>query len=919
MNKKKLMALILIASASASPLLAKENVYAANAKPDSSSMNDNSRSSNKGQVINVTTSLRVRSGAGTSHSTIGYLKNGQTISIKGKSGSWYKIDFENKTGYISEDFVKLLNGDTNQNNSQSKSKGKVINITSSLRMRSGAGTSHSTVAYLRNGQEFDILGKSGDWYKIKAEGKEGFVHKDYVKVISGNENNNNNTSNENKPTTVKGQGQVVNVETALRVRSKANTSSSIKGYIYNGDKVEVLEKTGNWYKIKKGNLEGYTSSDYIKITNSDNSNNKPEQKPDSKPDEKPTEIKGTGKVINITSSLNVRSGAGTNHGVVGTLHNGDSFDVIGKSGSWYKIKKGSLTGYISQDYVKYTPETEKPSEKPNEKPNEKPTEIKGTGKVINITSSLNVRSGASTSHSIVGTLHNGDSFDVIGKSGSWYKIKKGSMTGYVSQDFVKYTPEADKPSEKPDDKPEVTAKKGKVVNVTSSLNIRSGASTNHSVVGVLHEGDTFDISGKSGNWYKIKKGSVTGYVNEDYVKVIDDNGGDTSKPDDGNTSKPDEKPGTEDKTGVVNVSSSLNVRKDASTTSDVVGQLRNGDRVTIKGEKNGFYRIQTNSIKDGYASKDYIKLSDGTEGGTSSDGNGSVNVDFNGPVVHTNYSMTLDDYIKLQQSRVPSYSYSYFEQYINPERATNRYQFLRIDRFRDIDVTGLNSYLSSKDAGVLKGTASAFRSAAKNHNIDPIYFVSQSIHETGYGKSKLAKGVQISEIANPDKPIYNSKGQLIGYEMIKLSKPTTVYNLFGIGAYDNSDVFPNRALIMGTTYAYNKGWTSIEKAIDGAAEFVSLNYVNSSKYEQNTLYKMRYMQDTANVWHQYATSPWYAQSIGSQMSELSNLYKSGNEYLYDVPKFSSSRAISFKSIPNNTISKKENLPQSQTHVPLEKH
>ncbi|MGL5867633.1 SH3 domain-containing protein [Clostridium chrysemydis] len=836
MNKKKLMALILIASASASPLLGKENVYAANAKPDSSSMNENSRSSNKGQVINVTTSLRVRSGAGTSHSTIGYLKNGQTISIKGKSGSWYKIDFENKTGYISEDFVKLLNGDTNQNNSQSKSKGKVINITSSLRMRSGAGTSHSTVAYLRNGQEFDILGKSGDWYKIKAEGKEGFVHKDYVKVISGNENNNNNnnTSNENKPTTVKGQGQVVNVETALRVRSKANTSSSIKGYIYNGDKVEVLEKTGNWYKIKKGNLEGYTSSDYIKITNSDNSNNKPEQKPDSKPDEKPTEIKGTGKVINITSSLNVRSGAGTNHGVVGTLHNGDSFDVIGKSGSWYKIKKGS-------------------------------------------------------------------------------------MTGYVSQDFVKYTPEADKPSEKPDDKPEVTAKKGKVVNVTSSLNIRSGASTNHSVVGVLHEGDTFDISGKSGNWYKIKKGSVTGYVNEDYVKVIDDNGGDTSKPDDGNTSKPDEKPGTEDKTGVVNVSSSLNVRKDASTTSDVVGQLRNGDRVTIKGEKNGFYRIQTNSIKDGYASKDYIKLSDGTEGGTSSDGNGSVNVDFNGPVVHTNYSMTLDDYIKLQQSRVPSYSYSYFEQYINPERATNRYQFLRIDRFRDIDVTGLNSYLSSKDAGVLKGTASAFRSAAKNHNIDPIYFVSQSIHETGYGKSKLAKGVQISEIANPDKPIYNSKGQLIGYEMIKLSKPTTVYNLFGIGAYDNSDVFPNRALIMGTTYAYNKGWTSIEKAIDGAAEFVSLNYVNSSKYEQNTLYKMRYMQDTANVWHQYATSPWYAQSIGSQMSELSNLYKSGNEYLYDVPKFSSSRAISFKSIPNNTISKKENLPQSQTHVPLEKH
>ena len=31
------------------------------------------------------------------------------------------------------------------------------------------------------------------------------------------------------------------------------------------------------------------------------------------------------------------------------------------------------------------------------------------------------------------------------------------------------------------------------------------------------------------------------------------------------------------------------------------------------------------------------------------------------------------------------------------------------------------------------------------------------------------------------------------------------------------------------TYAYNRGWTSIETAIKGAAEFVSLNYVHSSR------------------------------------------------------------------------------------------
>ena len=120
--------------------------------------------------------------------------------------------------------------------------------------------------------------------------------------------------------------------------------------------------------------------------------------------------------------------------------------------------------------------------------------------------------------------------------------------------------------------------------------------------------------------------------------------------------------------------------------------------------------------------------------------------------------------------------------------------------------------------------------------------------------------------------------------MIKLSKPVTVYNLFGIGAKDNSSVFPNRALILGTTYAYNRGWTSIENAIKGAAEFVSLNYVHSSRYSQNTLYKMRYNQNVSNIWHQYATTPWYASIIADIMRSYQDLYLENN-FTFDVPVF----------------------------------
>ena len=202
-------------------------------------------------------------------------------------------------------------------------------------------------------------------------------------------------------------------------------------------------------------------------------------------------------------------------------------------------------------------------------------------------------------------------------------------------------------------------------------------------------------------------------------------------------------------------------------------------------------------------------------------------------------------------------------------------QFLRIDQFRSFDVAGLNKHLLNK--GVLHNQAQAFYDASKKYNIDPIFFVSQSIHETNWGISSLAQGITITEIADTSKPIKNSSGAIIDYARIPLDKPVTVYNLFGIGAQDHAP------RLLGTTYAYKQGWTSVEKAIHGAAEFVSTNYINSSKYEQNTPFKIKYNHIASNQWHQYATTPWYAYEIGKYMHRFADLYDAGQEFLLDIP------------------------------------
>lgn len=58
----------------------------------------------------------------------------------------------------------------------------------------------------------------------------------------------------------------------------------------------------------------------------------------------------TGKVK--VTRLNVRSAASTKSKVIGTLKKNQSVTIVSSTGSWYKIKFGKKTGYVSKTYIK---------------------------------------------------------------------------------------------------------------------------------------------------------------------------------------------------------------------------------------------------------------------------------------------------------------------------------------------------------------------------------------------------------------------------------------------------------------------------------------------------------------------------------------------------------------------------------------
>ena len=837
------------------------------------------RSLNKTGIVNVSSSLNVREGASTSSKVIGSLSGNTKVTIIEEEGAFYKIEYKGSHGYVAKEYVKDVTESNNSNqgtqtpekpsNPESTEKTGIVNVSSSLNVRSGASTSSKVIGSLSGNTKVTIVGEEGAFYKIEYKGSYGYVAKEYVKDITESNNSNQGTQTSEKPSTPESTEKtgIVNVSSSLNVREGASTSSKVIGSLSGNTKVTIIEEEGAFYKIEYKGSHGYVAKEYVKDVTESNNSNQGTQTP-----EKPSNPESTEKtgIVNVSSSLNVRSSASTSSKVIGSLSGNTKVTIVGEEGSFYKIEYKGSHGYVAKEYVKDVTESNN-SNQGTQTP-EKPSTPESTEKtgIVNVSSSLNVREGASTSSKVIGSLSGNTKVTIIEEEGAFYKIEYKGSHGYVAKEYVKDVTESNNSNqgtqtpEKPSN-PESTEKTG-IVNVSSSLNVRSGASTSSKVIGSLSGNTKVTIVGEEGAFYKIEYKGSHGYVAKEYIKDIKDEVvTEPEKPSNPENSK---------KTGVVTASKGLNVRKEANTSSQIIGILNSGESVEIIGEENGFYKI-TYKGQEAYASKNYINIFDG---------NSNVNPGLDiGNASKTNYGVSLNEYIKLQQRNNPSnYSYSEFEKYINPAKATNKLQFLRIDKFRSVNVSGLSSRLSNK--GVLTGQGQAFVNAAKAFNIDPIYLVAQCLHETGNGTSKLAKGVTITEIADESKPIYNGNGQLVGYHMIKLSKPVTVYNLFGIGAKDNSSVFPNRALILGTTYAYNRGWTSIENAIKGAAEFVSLNYVHSSRYSQNTLYKMRYNQNVSNIWHQYATTPWYASSIADIMRSYQDLYLENN-FTFDVPVF----------------------------------
>lgn len=210
----------------------------------------------------------------------------------------------------------------------------------------------------------------------------------------------------------------------------------------------------------------------------------------------------TGKVNAGSSVLNIRQNPSVSSSVIGKITNGTVVKITGKTkDGWYRVNYNGVTGYSSGKYIALTA-----------------TQITSKGKVNAGTSNLNLRKKPDVNSTALKRIPSGTIVNIISKeSDKWYYIENNGEKGYVSSEYILLVDENSSNNAPVNNSTHV----GKIATVnTDSLNIRSGAGANYSIVNKVYDGNNVKIlECNSNGWYKVELVTgVRGWCNSKYLK-----------------------------------------------------------------------------------------------------------------------------------------------------------------------------------------------------------------------------------------------------------------------------------------------------------------------------------------------------------------------------------------------------------------
>ncbi|MDR2514484.1 MAG: SH3 domain-containing protein [Christensenellaceae bacterium] len=602
------------------------------------------------QLGTVTASqLNVRAGASSSSAKVGTLNYGAKVKILGESLGWYRVEFGGLEAYAASAYIlkdapsgEPAPGATPTPSPTPGSSTGLGNLTpgdipangvlgtvetgAGVYLEVYGGTNQSTTgSWLMNGAQVLITGVEGDYYRIAMSGdRVGYVLKRYIRTAKdGTAPTPSPTPVGQTPTPsptptnpgdlppgyglgvlsasnipaggVLGTVRLSGTTTSLTIYADANKTSPINT-LANGIAVTVMGVNNDVYNVNVGAINGFVLKAFIMTPLP--SGTAPTPTPSPAPGD--GTITGYIQLSTAGGTLRLRQEPSTASSVLTQLPNGAMVAVINQTGDWYRIGYGAYTGYVMKSYVRLATNSTVPDGGSGG------TGSGGTGSgavgetlylgyiaLSDANSSVNVRSSASSSSSVLGSLKHGTAVEVLASNGDWYRLNYGSGSGYVLRSYIRLTGET-----KPGSGSGSGAGSGsgsssnvgrsgtvKLSSASSTVNVRSGPGTSYAVTFVAAHGQQLTITAEQSGWYGVTINGKSGYISAQYVAL-----------------------GASPAQSSAQTTAAVHLRSSASATSNSLGTYTAGTTVTVL-EKGADWSKVSVGGKTGYMKNSYLRFS----------------------------------------------------------------------------------------------------------------------------------------------------------------------------------------------------------------------------------------------------------------------------------------------------------------------
>lgn len=142
------------------------------------------------QSFVTTANLNVRQGAGIGYALVTTIPNGTTVTSSKKSGDWYYVTYNGKSGYVSAGYLKQTTTEptapTNPNDGDAGAGSEQYDYvvdTPSLNVRASASTNSAVIGSVKAGQTLRVVQTANGWHQIYIGNTTGYVAASFVKTV----------------------------------------------------------------------------------------------------------------------------------------------------------------------------------------------------------------------------------------------------------------------------------------------------------------------------------------------------------------------------------------------------------------------------------------------------------------------------------------------------------------------------------------------------------------------------------------------------------------------------------------------------------------------------------------------------------------------------------------------------------------